>query len=214
MSVIVAQDSFTGTAGTDVTARAGDLGTLTRQGGSTGAIVITDANRCRGNDHDLGSNHYTDRVTLTADYDVSANFRVFSLVTNHFTAVMGRMDTASDSSYYIGYDSGGTFWQLVGNNVQLASVGQVLVAGNTYNAMLRMRGTTIKGFVDGVEIMSVTDSSVTRIGRGGIGCYQVSVAPTNTTGIHYDDLQISDPFQIGLVTPKMFGQAVKRAACW
>lgn len=57
--------------------------------------------------------------------------------------------------------------------------------GSTHNVKLQMRGTSIKVFVDGVERMSVTDSSITAAGRAGV--YARSYSMTDTWGRRIDN---------------------------
>ena len=73
---------------------------------------------------------------------------------------------------------------------------QTLSTGTTYRVALDMTGTSIRALVDGVQVVSVTDASITAAGRGGIALGFHGSAPTtvtDSTGYHMDNFRISPP---------------------
>jgi hypothetical protein len=87
------------------------------------------------------------------------------------------------------YNSNGDVWQLYAQvaavQTQLGSnVGQVLNVDQAYRCTLRCRGTTISLIVDDVEIISVTDASISAKGRAG---FRIQQTMSPTTGVHLDN---------------------------
>ena len=89
--------------------------------------------------------------------------------------VVGRLDTANTNGtyYYLRYEQTNLVWVLYkvvsGTWTWLGQSGtQTLSTGTTYRVALDMTGTSIRALVDGTQVVSVTDSSITAAGRGGI----------------------------------------------
>jgi hypothetical protein len=112
-------------------------------------------------------------------------------------AVIGRASTSSNTYYRAGYFGPGTDWELYkvvnGTSTLLGTYDQTLSAGATYTVKLDMQGSTIRLLVNGVERISVTDASITAAGRGGVrlGYLGATSVPSNTSGLHLDNLTLS-----------------------
>tara|TARA_R110000868_G_scaffold203031_6_gene450840 strand:- start:2078 stop:2716 length:639 start_codon:yes stop_codon:yes gene_type:complete len=189
-------DTFTGTAGTTLTAHTGETGaSWTRHPNDAGAetFVITDANRLRANSAaGTGCQFYASGVPSSPDYDVSFDLVVKSLITGDFIEVAGRCDTVAWTHYRVTWDEAGQQFILVyrvnGSGANLATFSKLLVVGTTYALTLRMRGSAISVLLDGATIMSVTDTQVTAAGRVLVSTFAGVAAQTNTTGVHLDNL--------------------------
>jgi hypothetical protein len=84
-------------------------------------------------------------------------------------------------------------WRVsAGGFTQLGStVAQTLTNNQTYVLKLEMIGTAIKVYVDGSQIISVTDSGITQVGKAGIRMFG-STSQSDTVGIHIDNYSADD----------------------
>ena len=111
----------------------------------------------------------------TADYDVSATVNIAASSPNQSTGVMGRcVDGSSTFTYYNFSYSRATGQYSIGTD----ATSLVAVSGSpstgSHVFMLRMRGTTISGWVDGVQVCTVTDSTYTAAGVPALYLYSTS----------------------------------------
>lgn len=195
MAVFV-NDTMTGTAGTVLSAHTGETGaswTLHSSYG-TGQAVLTDANRVRSNNLNQAL-YYASGTPASADYDVEVDMRIFSLIAATQDGPCGRINTSLNTMYYFRYRPDPTVWEIGklvgGTSTILGSYTHVPTVGNTYHVKLEMRGTTLKGYIDGVLQITATDSAITAAGRAGIRWLEASAS--NTTGIHFDNFSATDP---------------------
>lgn len=156
----------------------------------------------------------------TADYDMVGVFFVRSAA--GFSArISGRIDfdapegsapppespvTGTDTMYTAGYDADTQLWRLhkrvAGVETQLGTPWtEVLVAGDTRTAILRMRGNQIQVLVEGVVRISATDSSIAGAGRGGTMAMQ---AVTSTTGVHLESWSMVNAWEADAVLSDRF----------
>lgn len=201
-----ANDTFTDSAGTALTAHTPDSGGSWTEhtSYSTGENLITDANRVRGNTAD-GCVGYHSFAPASADYDVEATIRQISDAGS--AGVVGRIDTGADTMYEMRYVAAGTnLWEMrsivASVTSVLASYGETLSNGNERTAKLEMRGTTIKGYVAGVERTSATDSAISSAGKAGIRMGGGSA--TNTTRVHLDSWSVTDA-AVAAATARLLG---------
>lgn len=192
-------DSFTDTAATDLASHTGQKGATWAEQttAATGSMVVTDANRVRLATAGVNENYYSSGVPACNDYDVQTNFRVFTVVAGHFYSLWGRMQPSADTGYFVLYDVPSTQWSLHKviasvDTVLGTPVTQALTPGATYSVKLELRPTVKTVYINGVSIITSPDDTITGIGRGGFGGFVASPAPTNTTGIHYDDFTVTD----------------------
>jgi hypothetical protein len=205
--VPVAIDTFnTGTAGADLSSRAGELGaSWTNWGapyGVTTTLVLSNEARVRKNG--TGFNYYRASATpASANYAVETDVYVKSLVAGDRAGVVGRFDPAGgglEDWYEASYDTTAGQWTLrKAVNQALANLttggtpaSQTLSPNQAYRLRLEIIGTSIKLYVDGVLKVSGTDASNTLAGKGGAFSGNSGVASTvaNTTGLHLDNFQI------------------------
>ncbi len=189
-------DSFTATNATTLQAHAGETGaTWTKHGVSSSDAVFFNG-RLRKNDATLGALYYSSGVPPTANYRVEADVYVASTVSNDLVAVVGRLNpsVANGTFYASAYDVSSQKWTLYrvvnGDKLWLGQTNvQVLSAGATYRLALDMNGSTIRLLVNGVEQISVVDTSITAAGRAGVavGFGPQAITTTTTTGMQLDN---------------------------
>jgi hypothetical protein len=125
---------------------------------------------------DVQAVYYASGVAPGTDYRAAgrARFHSASDVTVNYVFVTGRMDESASTMYMFGFVYAGVNrWELkkmVGGSETLlaASTNDLPSAGDTPLIDLRMEGTLIQGFVDGVQIASATDVGITGPGRAGL----------------------------------------------
>jgi hypothetical protein len=111
------------------------------------------------------------------------------------TGLIARADTTTNSMYIGHYNSGQGRWELVScaptGCTLLDTAPQTLTVGTTYWITLSMRNDAKRFYVNGTQIMSSTDNSITRIGRAGIR--QSGWSATPTTGYHVSSFGVTVP---------------------
>lgn len=198
-----AVDTFTGTASTLLEAHTTDSGhTWTEHPSYTGgASALTDLKRVRGSSGPTAL--YLSAVPDSAEYDIEADFFVVTVLTGT-CGIAGRMDTAANTFYYVRYNATGTQWELrTAAGSTLGSAVQTLTGGQTYHVKFQIRDAAKKVFVDGVEVISSTDNSITGAGRPG---FFANSAAINTTGLHLDNFSATDPPAVtpaGMFSPEI-----------
>jgi hypothetical protein len=185
-------DTFTGASATLLSSHTGETGaTWVKHPAYANNAYISNANRMRG---DGDSMYYASGVPGNADYDVQADLCGMAQ-TASTTGIAGRVNASGDTSYRVIFStpSGKYHLQVVNAGVvtQLQEIGPWQWGGNfadgaTHTVKLQLRGSSIKVFIDGVERMSATDSTITAAGR--VGVYTRSYSMTDTWGIHIDNL--------------------------
>lgn len=125
-----------------------------------------------------------------ANYKVEASIVV--LTSDSSSGVAGRIDT-SDRTYYTAYIEATTNKVILAKRVAgvITSLGVSAAAYGvgTHLLALDMNGTTIRALIGGVQVLSVTDSSITAAGKGGI-----RGVTTSDVGIgkHIDNVKVYD----------------------
>lgn len=149
----------------------------------TGKLVGTDTGGVNGLSLAPG-------LPASADYDVSATVTLTGSAAGVAAGVSGRTSTGGGYTGYVARYNAGGQWEilrfLAGNAVVLGSYIQTLSLSTPYTVTLRMTGTTIKLLVDGVERISVTDSSLSTAGRAGLYWFS-----TGNTAISLDDFSVA-----------------------
>jgi hypothetical protein len=197
-------DSMTGTAGATLQTRNGETAaSWTKHPTSSGDAVLTPSGRVRKNGTNLGALYYASGVPASADYTVEADIYVASTVTNDMAGVVGRLDpTNVNGTYYlVRYEQTNLAWVLYkvvnGTWTWLGqSATQNLTATSTYRLALDVTGTTIRALVDGTQVVSVTDASISAAGRAGIALGfhgSATTTITDSTGFHMDNFRVGPP---------------------
>lgn len=141
---------------------------------------------------------YYNATPPVADYSVEADIVVFTNGASEGDAgLVGRANTASNSFYYCYINGSGTQLILavmtngtaVASNVYAGSF-PGSPSGTTYRIKLELIGSALKAYADGVLRCSLTDTSLTAVGKVGIR------APANLsdtyTGKHIDNFVAYD----------------------
>lgn len=198
----IATDSFTGTNGTALTSRSGELGaTWTYHFGGDNEQIVDN----RITSTDAGRAIYSVGVVPSSpNYAVSADLYVKSLVTGDRIGVVGRLTASTPTFYMARYELADQSWNIVKYSGTTPSwlnyvTGQALTVGQTYRVRLEMTGTnptTLRLFVNGVLTVSATDSSspLTVVGRAGFmeGEYNSTTVRSTAGGIHLDNFQVTE----------------------
>ncbi len=201
-------DDFTDTSGTDLDAHNADtpVAVWARQAVvASNPAVISDANRAR----QAAAGAFEIAIYLSpgtpasADYDVTAPlFYVGTFIDEHIAGVCGRLHATDVTYYTVWYElqPAGSLarWELVkfveGVKTVLDTFDQALSTSTTYIVKLEMRGTALKGYIDGVERLSATDGAITAANSAGLAWYSDRAdACTNTSGYHFTDFDAADP---------------------
>ena len=171
-------DNFTNTGGVSAdlnthTANSGETWAKhpTASGGTLGANGTNDRARAIGATPGLYKSTW---VPGAADYDVTGTLVKVGAAAEGMMFVCGRMDATAATYYCMGHYFNGAAgqWSLLKyvNGVQTAL--QVLAVsladGSSSTCKLEMRGPALKGYINGVETFSVTDSTITSAGLIGL----------------------------------------------
>lgn len=185
--------TFTGTAGTELSAYDSDW---QRYSGDTSTILISTAGtRARRGTSGADCQYtYAGWTPSSANYDVEADFVVMSTTLTERFGIVARCDPASRTFYLARFTAGSTtatISLLKANNASptiITSYNMTVAANDVVKIRLSCNGTTIKVFVNDVERISVTDSTVTSAGRMGLYYTSDSSTPSGFSGVHIDNL--------------------------
>ena len=187
---IVDMVNFTGTANTEL--HSYNASFIHHASGSTN-LILSDNNRLRTYDNSGSALYYYNVVPPSSDYAICEDLYVYTNPTNENSIYVTGREHISDYTFYgFGYFKDASYAQfrlierLTGTYYTLQSSNTTLTIGNTYTICLVMLGTTIKGFVDGIEITSQTNSDITSVNKPGLRNY-TDYIPSNSTGYHVDN---------------------------
>lgn len=195
-----ASDTFTGTAGTALTAHTPDVGGSWANPGGISS-VLSNANRVRGGTAGNESDHVCAGTPAGADYDVQVDLIPLT-VTSSYAGCAGRSDATMGTNgttgrVYLAFHDGTAAtpcWTLqkgVNNTyTNIATSNATLVANNVYTILLQMRGSAQTVFVNGVSTVTGTDSAVTAAGKAGILIRDA--AASNSADYHLDNFSATD----------------------
>lgn len=192
--VDIFRDTFTDADGTALASHTPDLGGAWTKNAHANYIsggFTVQANRIW--DTTARAAFYTP-AAAGADYRVKATIVRLSDDNSTSIGVCARMVTNADTFYYFRYNNSGDVYQLfswvAGVGTQIGSnVAGSVVNGVGVDIMLDVVGSTITGYVDGVAVVSGTDTAISAAGRPGI---RGSGAMTTTTGLHYDAFSVQN----------------------
>lgn len=167
---IYISDTFTDTNGTAIASHTPNVGGAWNV---SGAITITSNQLICGQ---FGSGHPYNSTTsmASADYEVLADVVWAGAADGNadMAGVIGRFNTAASDYYFAYYNTTGAAWHLSkaisGSESSLGTSAMAYVQGQTHTLTLRMQGTTITMLVDGVSLVSVTDTALTLTQNAGI----------------------------------------------
>lgn len=182
-------DSFTAADGTTLTSRSGEYnGSWVLQAGSTTLLPTIQNNRLYPRDTNAIYRFTT--PSPVANYSVVAEFECITTDTSDVVGIMIRAVNSSTSTYYyVRYSRAAQTWALFkvvsGSISAYSSYSDTFPAAAKRVVELKAVGTSISVIIDGTVRITLTDSSITDAGSGGI---RSSIAVTGTTGIHYNYL--------------------------
>lgn len=184
-NTVFASDAFTNSSGTSLQTH----GWTKHASYGAGDMQISDANRAKFNGGAITMLYYYPADPTNADYDVSGDLVFFTDISVQF-GVAGRIQTGAATFYvFVGVAGATDEWRLrkcnAGTFTTLDSAA-VSWSASTYAVKLEMRGTTLKGYVNGVETCSATDSDITLAGKAGLFAFGTSL---NSAGIHFDNFE-------------------------
>lgn len=180
-----ATDAFAGTTNTELSAYSG---VWSKQSGYSADIHIGVGGQyaCCFNSSTVGCYQHS-ASPAGADYSIQADIK--RLAASSYTprmGVCGRMAAGAQTLYWT-YHSDTTnttklYKTVAGAQTELGSYANTLTTGVAQTHELRMTGTTIELYIDGVQRVSVTDSSITAAGKAGLIAFQMREPSVQDTG--------------------------------
>jgi hypothetical protein len=189
-------DTFTDTAGTNLTAHTGETGaTWTEHASWTGGnLLISDANRARESAGAVVL-AYASGSPATAEYDITAPMRRITALANANLGLAARIDTATDTFYWADYSAASSRWQVGkrvnGTSTTLATYIVTPTLDQDYTVVFKIRDNRKSLWIDGVERIVITDNSITAAGKVGIWA-NTAAATGNATGWHMGSFTAAD----------------------
>ena len=200
-SATVSSDTFTGTSGATLQSHTGEIGaTWAKHAISATDAVITPNGRIRKSGNTSGALYYSSAVPTSADYTVEADVFVASILNNDQIGLVGRLDPTGNGTFYATYyDESTQKWSLVRvingapTVIQTQASGAALTANTTYRVGLSMTGSTIRLLINGVQLLSGTDTTITAAGRGGfvVGFGTQNTNDTDNKGMQLDNYSVT-----------------------
>lgn len=184
-------DTFTDSDGTDLTAHGAGW---TRNGSVSSNAAIITSNRSRASTANVRIVYYPPGNPADADYSCYGDLYVASNVITSRGGLVVRLDATADTFYFLRYD-GTLGWQLgkrvAGTQTINQSVSATLTVGVSYRMELRINGTTLNMWVDGVQVgLDWSDSSISAAGHPGV--FLNAVVPGAATDYHVDNFDTDD----------------------
>lgn len=166
-------DTFTGGAGT-LPGHTPDIGAAWGSGANNSEASLDGAGLLKNDTTGIKS-LYHPTVLQEANYYVEADVKTVGTSSNDRVGVYARGDgaawTAADDygDAYLARISGdgNLYLQAAGSYIGGAYAISGFSAATLYTLRLEVNGTSIKAFVDGVEVKSGTNGTITRIGQAG-----------------------------------------------
>lgn len=193
----VVQDTMTGTAGTDLNARTGELGaTWVRATGFTVPLILSDANRVRVNGTGSDGIYYASGTPTINEYDIDLDITCLTVPADtQFPMIYARIDTAGINGYRMVYDSSVSTWYeqvwTGGAWSGLTSGVSAMGAATTTHFKWSIRSGAKVFAGAGVQIVTTADNTNTAVGKGAIGMFSTTTTG-NTIGYHYDNFVITN----------------------
>lgn len=186
---VAVEDSFTMPNGQVVSGRTGEIGAtwtaITGYSPGTGSVSLD--NRLYGTTATCG--YSASGAPASADYYVEAELDFLTKGTDSGVKVAGRIQAGANTHYLGRYNDVTSVWEIAkvvaGTQTSLTTAAAARPTG--VNAVrLRMQGATISLIVNGTQVASVTDSSITGAGTGGF----VQAQQSSTVGQHIKRLRV------------------------
>jgi len=195
--VAFVSDSFTDTDTTELSLHTGETGATWTKHASYSTLITIVGNRAVV-PATTNTLYYASGTPTNADYDVEAAITPKAVEAN--VGICARIDTSANTLYILQYVAASTRWEIgrfsAGSYQALGTFTQTLTVDQAYAVKFELRGDALKAYIDSVERISVTDSTITAAGRVGIRGSRVG-ADAATRGLHVDDFSASDPAVAG-----------------
>lgn len=191
-SVLRASDTFTDADATSILTHVPEIGTWVKYAASTNTADPTIiGNRIVGENAATVS-IYSCVSPQTPNYIVSCDVVMRSDNNLSQNGPIGRLVTGVVTYYHARYNTLTNAWQLYkfvnSTPTQLGTdQAAVLTVDQAYRCDLWMTGSLISMVVDGVTLVSVTDTAIPNAGRAG---FRIGGAETGTTGVHLDNFSV------------------------
>jgi hypothetical protein len=181
-----AQDSFAGTAASDLSAHVDALSSAWSYSTGSG-LVLTGTGLVRP-----AATAGAPAVAVDHGAPASADYSVYGDLTwqtsqsgADFAGIVGRASSSADTCYVLTAYSGS--WTIIkrvagaGSIPAQSGTAVAITPGTVYHAELRFAGSSILGFVNGAQVVTLTDTAITAAGFAGI-FLQAATNPTNSAG--------------------------------
>lgn len=146
----------------------------------------------RASSSQIASNVTSD--TLPNDYSLTALVRCVDPTAACYMELRGRRPNNSNFyAYRFAHDGMLLFKKIADSYTVLASNSTVPVLNQDYAVELRIVGTSLKVFVDTVQVLTATDGDLTSGNTAGIAASQGATGGSSTLGFHLDYFQVADP---------------------
>lgn len=183
-------DTFTDVDATAITSHTGETGatwtTYTQISGSTSMKIVNNrAYTATGGETNAA---YASGSPPGADYSVFGIVVPKSLIGSSNICICGRLNTGANTLYRLILDTGQLFLRktVAGTGTTLGTPYSITPnIDQSYQLELRMTGTTLEGYLDGVLRTSATDASISAAGKVGL---TINLGGSSTTGFHMDRL--------------------------
>ena len=200
-------DTFTDTAGTDLSAHTPDTGgTWVVDPSVNGDAVISSNQRLRQNSS--AKSIWTINVNPPSpNYYVQADLYAYTLIPNEqATGVFARYQGSGNgyaayyaigppNTWYIAKISGGSITPIGTNTSQTISI------LTPYTIQLSLLGSQLTLTVNGVTVAQATDTTYSTAGLAGVFFGGVVTVPTDATGVHIDNYQTGPVLQDPIFPP-------------
>lgn len=189
----IVNDTMAESGDTTLASHTGETGaTWTQHGGSANAATVIASTDTVVNAATGSALYYASAAPGSPDYYVAAQLRAVTAEADGIAGVVARCDTSATTFYSLVYYvvGGGlqVYRTVAGVATQLGSTYAFTpTVGANYYIRLEVQGTAVRAYLDGVEIISTTDTQITAAGRAGV--LFNAAAGTATTGLHLDNIE-------------------------
>lgn len=196
MAVFV-QDSFTDVDGTALEAHVGEVGAVwtPRTAVYPATAAVIEAGRVRFSQAPGGgSSFYASGVPSGAEYDVECDLYI-NARRGEAVGVIARALETVNTMYLarLHQDNVIELYRFVNGSLsQIGNVSYSVTTGQTIHLKLEVRNASKRVLVDGVEVISSPDNTITHAGRVGIQSYRDKYDPAPGIGVHVDNFTATD----------------------
>lgn len=178
-----ASDNFAGGPGVDLRDYSPAWSRL--QTAPSQSVIVSDQQRAR-NGGAWTAVYIHSTSPPSPDYIVTADIYVASATDT--AEILGRGSQTVTTHYYLVLSPGALTLRkaVAGVATYLGSHLATAPEGDTIRIALSMSGSVLRAFRDGVEVITVNDTSISDAGRAGVRFYS-SVAPSDAVGMHLDN---------------------------